>query len=72
MRLTLIKTDSGTASRRKRLENLTGLWVILILLVFFIILWNVILRERLSPQPAAHPRLDTSTPEVPAAPSPLP
>ncbi|HJT22311.1 MAG TPA: hypothetical protein VJ746_17700 [Nitrospira sp.] len=72
MRIRLIKTDSGMASRRKRLESLTGVWVILILLVFFVVFWNVILRDKLSPQPAAHPRVDTSTPNVPPAPSPLP
>jgi hypothetical protein len=72
MRVRLIKTESGMASRRKRLESLTGVWVILILLMFFIVFWNVILREKLSPQPTVHPRVDTTTPNVPAAPSPLP
>jgi hypothetical protein len=72
MKVMLIKTRAGMAKRMQRLEGRTAFWAILVILVFFVILWIVVLREKLSPQPRATPRIDMSQPDVPKAPSVLP
>lgn len=72
MSMKLIKTTAGDESRRRRFEYWTGFWVLVVIVLLSIVAWHVVLRERLGPQPAAHPRVDLPTSDSPSrSPDPL-